>query len=198
MRETCPGFLYFTETNQSHNISRKSYLLFSWTSAQILIFTHMTLTRAIHIASEAHKEQKDKVGKPYITHVIRVMERCKTEEEKTVAVLHDVVEDQWRSGWTLDRLKQEGFNDSILAAVDAITQRERQSKNNSSKWIKESKTNYIKRVKKNALATRVKLNDLEDNMDIRRLPKITDKDVKRLKKDLRIYNQLLLEVSGSN
>lgn len=142
----------------------------------------MNLTRAIHIAAEAHKDQKDKVGKPYITHVMRVMERCKTEEEKTVAILHDVVED---TSTTLDDLRKGGFNEKILAAVEAITQ----NKN-------ESKTAYINRVKKNPLAIRVKLNDLEDNMDVRRLPKITDKDVKRLKKYLRIYNQLLKEISA--
>lgn len=142
---------------------------------------HMNLTRAIHIASEVHKEQKDKVGKPYITHVMRVMERCKTEEEKIVAILHDVVED---TSTSLDDLRKEGFSEKILAAVEAITQ------NNG-----ESKTAYIRRVKKNPLAIRVKLNDLEDNMDIRRLPKITDKDLKRLKRYLRIYKQLLNEVS---
>jgi len=63
----------------------------------------MNLTRAIHIASEAHKNQKDKVGKPYITHVMRVMERCKSDDEKIVAVLHDVVED---TEITLDDLRK--------------------------------------------------------------------------------------------
>jgi len=51
-------------------------------------------------------------------------------------------------------------------------------------------------VKKNLLAISVKINDLEDNMDIRRLPKITERDVKRLKKYLRIYKELLKEVSS--
>ena len=85
---------------------------------------------------------------------------------------------------TIADLHKKGFNEKILAAVQAITQNEG-----------ESKTNYINRVKKNPLAIRVKLNDLEDNMNIRRLPRITEKDVKRLKKYLRIYRQLLGEVS---
>jgi (p)ppGpp synthase/HD superfamily hydrolase len=127
------------------------------------------------------KIKKAKLVKPYITHVMRVMERCKTEEEKIVAVLHDVVED---TSISIDDLRKERFSEKILAAVTAITQNKG-----------ESKTNYIKRVKKNPLAIRVKLNDLEDNMDVRRLPKITDWDVKQLKGYLRIYRQLLKDIS---
>ena len=49
---------------------------------------------------------------------------------------------------------------------------------------------FIARVKKNTLAVAVKLNDLTDNMDIRRLPYLSDKDVKRLKRYLKAYKQL--------
>ena len=141
----------------------------------------MNLTRAIDIAITAHQGLKDKVGKPYITHVMRVMERCKTEEEKIVAALHDVVED---TSTTIDDLRKEGFSEKVLAAVAAIT------KNKG-----ESKSHYIGRVRKNPLAIRVKLNDLEDNMDIRRLPKISDSDVERLSKYLQIYRMLLKDIS---
>lgn len=143
----------------------------------------MNLNLAIDIATEAHKNQKDKVGKPYITHVMRVMERCKTEEEKIVAALHDVVED---TSTTLDDLKKSGFDESIISAVDAITQRQG-----------EEKTVYIERVKANPIALRVKINDLEDNMDIRRLPELKDKDVERLKGYLLTYRMLLNEISSN-
>ncbi|MBK9391738.1 MAG: HD domain-containing protein [Bacteroidetes bacterium] len=140
----------------------------------------MNINRAIYIATEAHRDQKDKVDKPYITHVMRVMERCKTDEEKIVAVLHDVVEDCSHLGWTIERLREE-FSASVVDAVDAITKREN-----------ESKMDYIERVKQNPIAVRVKLNDLEDNMDIRRLPEITDRDVERLRRYLRTYKDLLV------
>jgi (p)ppGpp synthase/HD superfamily hydrolase len=78
----------------------------------------MNLTKAIGIAIDAHKGLKDKVGKPYITHIMRVMERCKTEEEKIVAALHDVVED---TSITIDDLRKAGFSEKVLAAVAAIT-----------------------------------------------------------------------------
>ena len=109
------------------------------------------------------------------------MERCKTDEEKIVSVLHDVVED---TGWKIQDLRKEKFSDKILDAVEAITRHDG-----------ESKTSYIKRVKKNPLATRVKLNDLEDDMNIRRFPKFKKKDFKRLRKYSRIYRDLLKQVS---
>ena len=141
----------------------------------------MNLNRAINIAIDAHKELKDKVGKPYITHVMRVMERCKTEEEKIVAALHDVVED---TSISIDDLRKAGFSEKVLAAVAALTQNKG-----------ETKANYIERVRENPLAIRVKLNDLEDNMDIRRLPEISDTDVERLRKYLHIYRLLLEDIS---
>ena len=141
----------------------------------------MNLTRAINIAIVAHNDLEDKVGKPYITHVMRVMERCKTEEEKIVAALHDVVED---TSITIDDLRKAGFSEKVLAAVAALTQNKG-----------ETKANYIERVRENPLAIRVKLNDLEDNMDIRRLPEISDTDVERLRKYLHIYRLLLEDIS---
>jgi len=140
----------------------------------------MSLNRAIQIAIEAHEGQKDKADKPYITHAMRVMDRCKTEDEKIVGMLHDVVEDCSAKGWTLKRLEQEGFARNILLAIEAISQN-----------VGESKADYIGRVKMNALATQVKINDLEDNMDIRRLPTITPDSLDRLNRYLVTYRELL-------
>lgn len=139
-----------------------------------------TLTRAIEIATEAHKGQFDKSGKDYIGHPLRVMEMCKTEDEKIVGVLHDVVED---SPWTFQELEAEGFSKQITDALRCLT---KTSEN-------ENYDEYIERIKKNPLAVSVKLNDLTDNMDIRRLPYLSDKDVKRLKKYLKAYKKLIGE-----
>lgn len=65
-----------------------------------------TLERAIEIARQAHVGQVDKGGADYIGHPLRVMEMGRTEEEKIVGVLHDVVED---SDWTFEMLEEEGF-----------------------------------------------------------------------------------------
>lgn len=134
------------------------------------------LQRAIDIATAAHKGQVDKAGVPYIEHPMRVMNAGATIDEKIVGVLHDVVED---SDWTFDALEAEGFPAHIITALHHITKREG-----------EPYDKFIIRVKKNPLATAVKLNDLTDNMDIRRLPYLSDKDVKRLKRYLKAYKRL--------
>ena len=134
------------------------------------------LQKAINIATEAHRGQVDKAGMSYIEHVLRVMAACTTDEEKIVGALHDVVED---TDWTFDRLAAEGFPKYIITALRHIT-----------KQPAEPYEKFIARVKKNPLATAVKLHDLTDNMDIRRLPYLSDKDVKRLKRYLKAYKRL--------
>ena len=139
-----------------------------------------TLQRAIEIATQAHQGQFDKSGKEYIGHPLRVMEMGRTEEEKIAGVLHDVVED---SDWTFEALEAEGFSQDIIAALKCVT---KLSEN-------ENYDDFIERVKKNPLAVAVKINDLTDNMDIRRLPYLSDKDIKRLKKYLKAYKKLIGE-----
>lgn len=144
-----------------------------------------TLERAIEIAREAHRGQRDKAGNDYIDHPMRVMAMGKTMEEKIVGVLHDVVEDA--AEWSFERLEQEGFAPEIIEALRCVTKRSED----------EPYDKFIARVKTNKLAVAVKLNDLTDNMDIRRLPYLSDKDVKRLKKYLKAYKQLMGEPTYS-
>ncbi|MDD2514625.1 MAG: HD domain-containing protein [Proteiniphilum sp.] len=135
------------------------------------------LHRAIGIALTAHEGQHDTHnGRPYIEHPYRVMNGGHTLQEKIVGMLHDVVED---SEWTLEQLATEGFSHEIVAAVDALTRREGEPYEVS-----------IRRVQADALATRVKLLDLTDNMDIRRWEEVTEKDLERLQKYLKAYKQL--------
>ena len=143
-----------------------------------------TLEKAIEIATAAHSGQLDKAGNDYITHPLRVMAAGKSINEKIVGVLHDVVED---TEWTFEMLAAEGFSDEIIDALRCVT---KLSEN-------EPYDKFIARVKTNSLAVAVKLNDLSDNMDIRRLPYLSDKDVKRLKKYLKAYKQLCGEPTYS-
>ena len=136
-----------------------------------------TLERAIEIATEAHQGQLDKAGKDYIGHPLRVMAMGRTLDEKIVGVLHDVIED---SAWTFGMLQNEGFSPEVIEALRCVT---KTSEN-------ENYDDFIDRIRKNPLATAVKLNDLTDNMDIRRLPYLSDKDVKRLKRYLKAYKRL--------
>lgn len=135
------------------------------------------MERAIEIATEAHRGQLDKAGCDYIEHPLRVMAAGKSLDEKIVGVLHDVVED---TNWTFEGLAAEGFSAEVIEALRCVTKL-----SDSEPYDK-----FIARVKRNPLAVAVKLNDLSDNMDIRRLPYLSDKDVKRLKRYLKAYKQL--------
>ena len=137
-----------------------------------------TIERAVEIAAGAHQGQRDKAGAPYLLHPLRLMMRMESEAAMMAAVLHDVVED---SAWTLDLLRAEGFSEEVLEAVDCLTHREG-----------ESYEAFVKRVKNNAIARRVKLADLEDNMNLKRLNEITSKDLTRLEK----YHRAWLSLTG--
>lgn len=126
------------------------------------------LTRlASKIAYKAHEGQTDKAGVPYIFHPIHIAEQMDNEESCIVALLHDVVED---SNITLEYLSKY-FNEDIIEALRILTKEEN-----------DDYVEYIKRVKTNKLATKVKLKDLEHNMDLTRLDEITDDDRNRSKK----------------
>jgi (p)ppGpp synthase/HD superfamily hydrolase len=127
-----------------------------------------TLERAIAIAAQAHTGQLRMDGEPYILHPLRVMMRVGEMNAKIVAVLHDVVED---SAWTLDQLRSEGFAAEVVGAVDAVTHRQG-----------EDYFAYVSRAAADPLARQVKLADLEDNMDIRRISHVRDKDLERVRR----------------
>ena len=136
------------------------------------------LSKAINLAMQAHAGQVDKAGMPYIGHVMRVMQAGKTIDEKIVGVLHDVVED---TTWTFDALLAEGFPVHIVDALRCVTKLSDD----------EPYESFINRVKTNPLAVAVKITDLTDNMDIRRLQTLTDADVQRLRKYLKAYQSLV-------
>lgn len=135
--------------------------------------------KALILATKAHMGQLDKGGYPYILHPIRVMLGCNHMNEKTVAILHDTLED---STLTAQDLLDEGFSPLIVEAVVCLTR----DKN-------EDYLEHIHKVAKNPLATAVKLSDLADNMDLSRLPGLTPKDFQRLERYLRA--KLILETA---
>lgn len=131
------------------------------------------LEKAIAIAHQAHAHQVDKGGQPYINHPLRVMAAMGTCPEKIVAVLHDAVED---SDLTLGDLYDAGFPEEVVEAIAAIT------KKNG-----EDYEAYLQRVMGKAIALRVKIADMTDNMDLSRIAHPTAKDWQRLAK----YQQIL-------
>ena len=126
------------------------------------------LEKAIAIALRVHEGQTDRYGQPYILHPLTVMLQMDSEVEMTAAVLHDVVED---SKTTLEDLRDEGFSVEVLEAVRLMTHEE-----------KDSYEEYVRKLKPNATARKIKLADLSHNMDIRRMDRVEARDAERLER----------------
>ena len=124
--------------------------------------------KAYEIAKRAHLGQVDKAGEDYIKHPEKVASFVKSDEEKAVAYLHDVIED---TELTLEDLHEYEFSKEVIEAVDIITKKKG-----------EDYQSYLNSVKKNKLARAVKLADLRHNSDLTRLTKVTEKDIERKEK----------------
>lgn len=122
---------------------------------------------ALYIMLKSHINQKDKAGKPYIYHPLIVMRAVKGYKTKIVALLHDVVED---SNYTIEQLKKI-FDNDIIEAIDLLTKKKKQDY-----------FEYLNAIKRNEIAKKVKISDLKHNMDLKRLSKINDNDLKRFEK----------------
>jgi (p)ppGpp synthase/HD superfamily hydrolase len=139
-----------------------------------------TLENAITLATETHRGQPDKNGAPYTLHPLRVMTRMQLETDKIVAVLHDVVED---TPVTIQVLKEKCYSQEVTEAIDCLTHRKDE----------ETYDEFIEHCKQNPIALKVKIADLEDNMDIRRLDVLTERDMERLNRYLRAWRYLTKE-----
>jgi (p)ppGpp synthase/HD superfamily hydrolase len=127
-----------------------------------------TFADAVILACQAHEDQVDKGGNPYILHPLRIAQQMQTSEERIVAMLHDVIED---TDIPLQYLRDEGYSDTIVEAIDALTRRDG-----------ETYMDYIRRAKQNPIARKVKIADIKDNMDLSRIPEPTEKDLQRMKR----------------
>ncbi|MEA3207606.1 MAG: hypothetical protein QOE70_663 [Chthoniobacter sp.] len=131
----------------------------------------MLLERALQIAVTAHAGQTSKDGSPYILHPLRLMAEMDSDDERIVAILHDVIED---SNLTLADLEGEGFASEVLEAIRLLT-------HEKSVPYEE----HVRRIEPHPLARKVKLADLRDNADLRRMTGDEERDSGRLKKYLR-------------
>lgn len=137
----------------------------------------MKLERAIAIATEVHRGQYDKAGAPYILHPLRVMLSLRTEAERIVGVLHDVVEDG--PGWSFERLEAEEFDAEVIAALRLVTKRPEDEGNDLESYL-----GFVRRTLPNPVARQVKMADVRDNLDVTRMPEVTARDVERINKYL--------------
>ena len=108
------------------------------------------LHKAITIACEAHQGQSSINGEPYILHPLRLLIKAKSNEERIITVLHDVIE---KSNISLADLKNKGFDQNIINSIDSLSRRR-----------SESYIEYIGRLMQNKISVKIKLLDLADNI----------------------------------
>ena len=142
-----------------------------------MIYTPLT-KKAINICFQAHKEQKDKTGLPYVFHPFHLAEQMKDETTTVVALLHDVVED---TNITFNDLRKEGFPEEVITALKFLTH------SSDIPYME-----YVANIKNNKIAAEVKLADLRHNSDMSRLDTVTQKDIERQKKYLQAIELLLI------
>ena len=132
-----------------------------------MIYTELT-KKAMRLCFEAHKDQVDKSGLPYVFHPFHVAEQMTTEETTVVALLHDVVED---TEYTLDDIVAMGFPQSVIDALKLLTHDDRVPY-----------MTYVAAIRSNPIARAVKLADLRHNSDLSRLDHIDGAALERVQK----------------
>ncbi len=132
-----------------------------------MIYTDKT-KNAMKLCFEAHKDQVDKSGMPYVFHPFHVAEQMKDEVTTIVALLHDVVED---TKYTLDDIAARGFGQDVVDALALMTH------DKNVPYME-----YVAKLKNNPVARAVKLADLAHNSDPTRLDVIDEKAKERLDK----------------
>ena len=138
------------------------------------------IEKSLEIALKAYAGQKDKAGKTYILHPLRIMAKMQTEYEMSAALLHDVIED---SDYTAEDLISEGIPSDVVIAVELLSN------------VKgESYDQFVDRVLQNPLATKIKIADIEDNINVLRLKSIRDNDLERIAK----YHKAWLKLMAKN
>lgn len=119
-----------------------------------MIYTEQT-KKAMKLCFEAHKDQVDKCGMPYVFHPYHLAEQMTDEDTITAALLHDVVED---TDYTLEDLEKLGFPPQVIEAVALLTHED------DVPYLE-----YVAKLKHNPIAKAVKLADLAHNSDMTRL-----------------------------
>ena len=132
-----------------------------------MIYTELT-KRAMKLSFDAHKDQVDKSGMPYVFHPFHLAEQMSDELTTVTALLHDVVED---TPYSLEDLRKMLFPEEVLSALSLLTH------DDGTPYLE-----YVSRLKSNPIARAVKLADLRHNSDLSRLEQVDEKALKRVEK----------------
>ncbi|MBR7132678.1 MAG: bifunctional (p)ppGpp synthetase/guanosine-3',5'-bis(diphosphate) 3'-pyrophosphohydrolase [Clostridia bacterium] len=140
-----------------------------------MIYTEKT-KKALKLCFEAHKNQTDKSGMPYVFHPFHLAEQMETEETAVVALLHDVIED---TDYTLEDIRKMGLGETVVNALSLLTH------DDAVEYM-----DYVRAIKENSVAKSVKLADLRHNSDLSRLDAVDEKALTRREKYLKAIELL--------
>lgn len=132
--------------------------------------------KAMKLCFEAHKDQVDKSGIPYVFHPIHLAEQMSDECSTIVALLHDVVED---TDYTFEDLIKLGFDVDVIKALKLITHVD------DVPYME-----YVAKIKDNPIARKVKLADLRHNSDLSRIDVADEKALQRKEKYMKAIDYL--------
>ena len=132
-----------------------------------MLYTPMTKA-AMKLCFEAHKDQVDRSGVPYVFHPFHVAEQMTSEAEVCVALLHDVMED---TDLTADDIRAAGMSEEVVEALLLMTHD-----------ADVDYLDYVRALRDNPLARAVKIADLTHNSDLTRLDVVSEKDRRRVEK----------------
>ena len=140
-----------------------------------MIYTPLT-KKAMKLCFEAHKNQVDKSGLPYVFHPFHLAEEMQDEESTVAALLHDVAED---TDLSLEQIAEYGFGEEVMVALALLTH------GDDVPYME-----YVAAIKKNPIARAVKLADLKHNSDLSRLDEVSPKALERREKYLQAIDLL--------
>lgn len=141
--------------------------------------------KAQKIVERTFQGKRDKSGESYLLHLYFVSDHVDTKEEKIVGLLHDILEDTEITEFDLEEVE---FSDEIITSVQLLTRNKT-----------ESYSDYIDRIinSNNLTALKVKLVDMENNMDLSRIDNPTKKDYERNEKKYKPqYKKLIKVIEG--
>ncbi len=141
--------------------------------------------KARQLVEKLFADKTDRAGKAYVGHLYRSSEKFSDETKRVAAILHDVIED---TEVTAEELLSMGFSKEVVDIVQVLSN------------TYGSYDQFIDHIIEsgNINAMEVKLADLEDNMDLNRLPEIKDNDLVRQDKYRRSYQKIINSLNEEN
>jgi len=138
------------------------------------------INKALRLCFDAHINQVDKSGVPYVFHPIHLAEQMDDEISIICALLHDVVED---TKYTFEDIKTLGFSEDVIDILKLLTH------DKDTPYLE-----YVKQITTNKIASKIKLADIKHNSDLTRLEEVNDQILDKIK----VYKQALDILTNSN